>query len=567
MNRMFGTVSGQIAVSRRGLGVLGTLVSLGICACGAPDPTGPTDTPSPTGTTTSPSVPGSTPVAPNPVTPNPVTPNPVNPAPVTPGVTPTAVTPNPVTPTPVEPGPVTPGVTPTSVTPVVPNPVPTGPAPSTTTEPTTTEPVTPTGTCTITPTAEISSKISTVGIVTFTTDATVTSAKIEFKNMEGGDTFTAPVDLEAEGYRTLLLGMKPSSTYTYKVIVNDNCSSAEGSVTTGNVPPGTSIPRITQTGSGAYKGFYVVSVYGTGKSSVILDQDGDIVWYGGGVSGEGTSRSRMDWEGKYMYSVGANPFPGMGNIRRVSMDGLEDTTNLPGTEYRHHDFTAVPGGIMTFLAHQSAQQGTCSRIVELSPDGTAKEIVADIKTLYTPGGDCHPNSIHYQVEEDTYTLGDREADSYVKIKRNGELVWQLGGTGAKGASFQGAGTWNVNHGHHYFKKGDEVHFLVFNNETGLGGGGETGSNVYEFILDETAMTATKIWTQQVPGTAVMGEVQRLPNDNTLVGLTTANEFREYSPDGTIVNEFNIGTQIGYVDYRPTLYGVPTKANLDYKKFD
>jgi hypothetical protein len=428
--------------------------------------------------------------------------------------------------------------------------------------------VTPTGDCTITPTGEISAKIATVGIVSFTTDATVTSAKIEFKNSAGGDTFTAPVDLEADGYRTLLLGMKPSSTYTYKVIVNDACSSAEGSLTTGNVPPGTSIPRITQTGSGGYKGFYVVSVYGTGKASVILDQDGDIVWYGGGVSGEGTSRSRMDWEGKYMYSVGANPFPGMGNIRRVSMDGVEDTTNLPGTEYRHHDFTAVPGGVMTFLAHQSAQQGTCSRIVELSPDGTAKDIVADVKELYTPGGDCHPNSIHYQVEEDTYTLGDREADMYVKIKRSGELVWQFGGTGAKGASFQGAGTWNINHGHHYFKKGEEVHMLVFNNETGLGGGGgETGSNIFEFVLDETAMTATKIWTQQVPGTAVMGEVQRLPNDNTLVALTTANKYREYSPDGTIVNEVNIGTQIGYVDYRPTLYGVPTKANLDYKKFD
>lgn len=414
---------------------------------------------------------------------------------------------------------------------------------------------------------EISSKINTVGIVTFTADVDVTSAKIEFKNMAGGDTFTAPVDLEADGFRTLLLGMKPSATYTYKVIVNDDCSSAEGSLTTGNVPPGTSIPRITQTGSGAYKGFYIVSVYGTGKASVILDQDGDIVWYGGGVSGEGTSRSRMDWEGKYMWSVGANPFPGMGNIRRVSMDGLEDGTNFPGTEYRHHDFTAVPGGIMTFLAHQSAMQGTCSRIVELSPDGTAKEIVANINQLYAPGGDCHPNSIHYQIEEDTYTLGDREADLYVKISRSGELIWQLGGTAPKAASFQGAGTWSINHGHHYFKKGEEMHMLVFNNEVGLGGGGETGSNVYEFILDETAMTATKIWTQQVPGTAVMGDVQRLPNDNTLVALTTSNVFREYSPDGTKVHEFNIGTQIGYVDYRPTLYGVPTKANLDYKKFD
>jgi hypothetical protein len=296
---------------------------------------------------------------------------------------------------------------------------------------------------------------------------------------------------------------------------------------------------------------------------VILDQDGDIVWYGGGVTGQdGTSRSRLDWESKYMWSVAANPFPGQGAIRRVSMDGLEDTTNIPGTEYRHHDFTAVPGGTMTFLVHLAAQMGTCSRIVEVHPDGTTTEVVGNINDIYKQVNDCHPNSIHYQVEDDTYTLGDREASMFVKIKRDGELVWQLGGANPLGASFQGAGTWSISHGHHYFMKGSEMHMLLFNNGSGLG-----GSNILEFVLDETAMTANKIWTLGVDGTAVMGEVQRLPNDNMMVVLTTKGVIREIGPGDTMVNEFNIGTQVGYVDFRPTLYGVPTKANLDYKKFD
>ena len=275
MNRMFGTLSGQPRAFRGGFGVVGTLVSLGLCACGAPEGGGPAETTSSVSDPTAPPVtaPGTTPppgVVPPPGVP--VNPPPGNSTP--PGTsTPTNPPGNPPTNPPGNPPTNPPGNPPTN-----PPGVPTGSVPPT---PTGTEPGTPpppAGTCNIAASGEISSKINTVGIVTFTSDVAVTSAKIEFKNMAGGDTFTAPVDLEAEGYRTLLLGMKPSSTYTYKVIVNDNCSSAEGSLTTGNVPPGTSIPRVTKTGSGAYKGFYVVSTYGTGKVSVILDQDGDIVW-------------------------------------------------------------------------------------------------------------------------------------------------------------------------------------------------------------------------------------------------------------------------------------------------
>lgn len=410
----------------------------------------------------------------------------------------------------------------------------------------------------------IAPKINTVGVVTFTTDQTVSSARIEFKNAAGGDTLVAPVDVEAENYRTLLLGMKPNATYSYKVIVNDDpaCASAEGSLTTGMIP--TSVAAITKSGSGAMKGFYVVSVYAAGKPSLILDQDGDIVWYGGGVTGQdGTSRSRMDWHGKYMWSIAANPFPGQGAIRRVSMDGEEDTSNLPGSELRHHDLTALPDGSIALLVHLQATQPTCSKIIELSPSGMVKEVVPDINEIYKQVNDCHPNSIHYHSGDDTYTLGDREASLFVKIKRDGELIWQLGGANPLGASFNGAGTWSISHGHHYFEQAGKMHMLVFNNGSGVG-----GSNVLEFELDETAMTANKIWTLGVDGTAVMGDVQRLPNDNTMVALTTKGIVREVGAGDATVNEFTLrNTQIGYVDYRPTLYGKPTKANIDYKNFD
>jgi hypothetical protein len=423
----------------------------------------------------------------------------------------------------------------------------------------------PTGDCTITTTATVSENVSTVGVVEFTTDATVTSAKIEFKNAAGGETYTAPVDLEEPNYKTLLLGMKPDAMYTYKVIVNDSCASAEQTIATGGLPLGGGIPNPSVTKAGLSPGFYVVSMFGGAGGStqnMIMDSDGDIVWYGPGAQG-GSSRAKMDYEGKYMWALTANPICcGAGAMNRVSMDGAEVETNFQAVNGRHHDIAAVPGGIMTFLVHDQA--AVCSsKVVELKPDGSTTVVVADMDEVYTKaqGKDCHPNSIHYNTDDETYTVGDREASMFVKFKRTGELIWQLGGSAPKGDSFAGAGTWPINHGHHLFEQDGKVHMLLFNNGDF---GGASMSVVREFELDEAGMMATPVWDYS-PGdkASVLGEVQRLPNGNTLVAYTENGIVREVSPDKATVAEFKVGGQVGYVDYRPSLYGIPPKSSLNY----
>lgn len=423
----------------------------------------------------------------------------------------------------------------------------------------------PTGECGIMPTASISEAIATVGIVEFTSSTAVTSAKIEFTPAGGGTTITAPVDLTAPNYRTLLLGMKPDTMYTYKVIVNDSCASEEQSIATASIPLTVNVPDFNIK-PGMSPGYYIVSVYGGGDQNVIIDGDGDIVWYGpvskesGGFGGGGgSSRAKIDFESKYMWSLTANPAccMGSGGMNRVSMDGLDVSTDFPEVDKRHHDIAAVPGGIMTFMVHS----GQCSAVVERSPDGTVKTIVADTSTLYPKGRECHPNSIHYHTEDDSYTMSDRESSLYVKFSRSGELLWQLGGANPKGPIFAGSGTWEVNHGHHMFMHDGKLHFLAFNN-------GNFGGNsvVREFELDEGTMMANEIWTYDEDlDASVMGEVQRLPNGNTLVAYTERGTIREVNAASETVGEFAIaGGQVGYVDYRPTLYGTPTKAKLDYK---
>src|SRR5262252_6149931 len=71
--------------------------------------------------------------------------------------------------------------------------------------------------CTFTQSSTTSSKIPTVGIVTWsTTLAGVTSAQIDF-GLTRSYGMTAPVDLNEATYRTLLLGMKPAMTYHYRI--------------------------------------------------------------------------------------------------------------------------------------------------------------------------------------------------------------------------------------------------------------------------------------------------------------------------------------------------------------
>ena len=77
---------------------------------------------------------------------------------------------------------------------------------------------------------------TTVGIVTWSISASgITSAHIDF----GVDTtygMTAPVDLTATNYRTLLLGMKPAKTYHFRIVASSGAStytSDDQTVTTG----------------------------------------------------------------------------------------------------------------------------------------------------------------------------------------------------------------------------------------------------------------------------------------------------------------------------------------------
>lgn len=403
--------------------------------------------------------------------------------------------------------------------------------------------------CTITATSSFSTAIPTVAIVTWTTTlSSPTKAEIDFGPASGGTTLVAPVDLTQASYRTLLLGMKPSTSYAYKIVATNasgSCTSSSYTIMTGALP--SSAPKVTATIMNATahdKGFIVTSTGLTGNTTFIIDPDGAVIWSATGPSMP--SRSHMSWDGTHMYMMALNVMnTNSGNIQSVAMDGTGNAA-LSGVTTSHHDLTAIPGGFATMLWNKSGTDAPCSLVERADATGTFTTVVADMSTVYN-STTFHSNAVHYYPSDNTYTVGDRNPNLYVKLSRAGSLIWQFGGSNPKDQSkfFTGVPTWSVNHGHQLLADGT---FLFFNN---------TPNEAWVYKLNTSNMTASKTLTYTASGASsnVLGDVQQLPNGNYLVTFSTSGQIHEITPSGALVAKFT-ATSFGYSEFRESLYGQP-----------
>jgi hypothetical protein len=416
----------------------------------------------------------------------------------------------------------------------------------------------------------ISPKMATVGVVEWsTTMSNLASASVVFTLDGAGASVlnrggTAPVDLTKPNYRTLLLGLKPSSNYTFHIDATDvngaSCKSQDFALpATGTLPDDVNVSRTVSNPSAQAKGFIVTSNGITdGNYAVIIDADGVVVWHADAP--DQCTRARMDYEGANMWMVAANEENLGGEMRFVSMDGQTTMTNISGLANAHHDFAVLPGKIAAMVWTASGIDSD-SALTEMNSDGSGEPTLDFIigSNLYVGGTvpyeRYHCNSVLYHPTDDSFTIGDRYPNLYVKASHAGDILWQLGGTceGAPaGPSNCVPETWQVNHGHHLL---DDGTMLLFNNSTG-----GAPSHVLEFKLSTAAgaLSATLVedFTSGDLNSDVLGDVQRLPNGNTLITYSTAGEILEVDPSWNTVQTIT-GTY-GYADWRETLYGPPSK---------
>jgi hypothetical protein len=407
-----------------------------------------------------------------------------------------------------------------------------------------------------------STAMPTVGIIEWSYSKDMTSAYIEFGLQGSATVMKAPVDLKEPNYRTLLLGMKQQKSYVYRIVVEtatSTCKSEDYNLTTGTLSV---TPKITKSGSGTSSmtgGFIVTTTdcgwggTGDGKpKSVIFDIDGDVVW--AASAPKGVSRARMSWDGKNMWAMNANNMGSAtsGEMRCISMDGLNVQNNVSGLSGADHDFTVTPDNAIVAIAFKS---GGGSSVIKRTANGTISTIVADLGTLYNSSasggmGTFHPNYLaYYEFGGGFFTLSDRNANMIVKFKPDGKLVWQFGGSNPKGGSFSGGASWQANHGHEIDEDG---RVILFNNGSGMGG----AAKVIEYKLNESAMSSTKSWEKTASGSSMsLGDVQRLPDNHILVTVSNAGKMDEFDGSQNVVRSFSTG-EFGYAKFRKSLYGPP-----------
>ena len=436
-----------------------------------------------------------------------------------------------------------------------------------------------TGSCSITvSTSSTSAKMATVGIVEWSTTLTnLTSSQIFYTLNNAGSSVlnqggTAPVDLTKTNYHTLLLGLKPSSTYTFHIEATANgttCKSDDKTLTTGTLSGAPSVTRTATNASAQAKGFIITSGgvtssggAGTGQA-YIIDADGTVVWTAAAPAS--CSRARMDYEGANMWMMALNVMNSGGEMRYVSMDGATTMNNVNGLSMSHHDFTVLKGGVIATMVWSSSGSDVQSDLVERSASGTVKTVFHIGSNLYNGGQSLfgagsntyHCNSLLYHATDDSYTIGDRNPNLYVKVTHAGSPVWQFGGTCSSAPAPKCAsGSWTSNHGHHLLDNGN---FLLFSN--GTYGSTSSPSSAYEYTLSTSGtMSATQVKAYKSSSNShsdSLGDVQRLPNGNTLVTFSNNGLLQELDSSWNVVQTLSTGS-FGYADWRETLYGPPPR---------
>lgn len=185
----------------------------------------------------------------------------------------------------------------------------------------------------------------------------------------------------------------------------------------------------------------------------------------------------------------------------------------------------------------------------------------------------HGNALELDTDGNIL-LSSRHLSEITKINRTtGDIIWRLGGkqnqfTFIGDATLPNVGAFSFQHDIRRLANGN---ITLFDNGNDFADAGVRGSRGVEYQLDEAAKTATLVREfRSVPDvySYYMGNVQRLPNGNTLVGwgggyldplATPRQSITEFTSDGQMALSatFDSGAFVSYRAFRYPWHGYPT----------
>ncbi len=421
----------------------------------------------------------------------------------------------------------------------------------------------------------VSPAIGTVGIVEWSVDKTVESAAIDFGRSSDSFELRAPSELTAlDGkFRTVLLGMKASSTYSLRITARaDGIKYVSDVYTVSTGPQPSALPTVSVTNYNAAASFggFTVTCNGAGSGvgadndswAFIFDKDGDMVWWydlTDTVAAECT-RARMSFDGKYMWAGNFSNVSPDGALLRIPMDGVGDPDmySFPG---RNHDFAVLPNDHILFQEQKNGggydggstfggSEGA-DYIRELDPETgqafTLYDEEDDFATLLEEvNGSAHTNFVTYVPGLNAVAFSMRHCSTIAMLSYpDAEIIGIFGGAD----SWFSEMNWDYQHGFEIV--GNEL--LVFNNGSDFFGG---TAHVLRFTFDLESRSATR--TLDYSGgasSAAFGDVQLLPNGNIFITYSTSGVFQEIAPNSALLREMSTEF-VGYSEHRKTLYGPP-----------
>ncbi len=397
----------------------------------------------------------------------------------------------------------------------------------------------------------------------------IDAARVEFgPDEEYGH--SAPVDLTSgPPYETVLLGNKPSSDVHFRVVVEASgveTASDDRVDSTGAVPtdmPDLSVEALDE----VTDGFLVTSLFAVAPAAVIVDRDGDYVWWYEAPSEDfQVSRATLTADRQHVvfWSVNLSGGPGVGNavdqeLIRVSLDGTDVDTRAE--EDGHHDFTVMPDGGITHIEYDMRDGEEGDRIVEIGPDGDER-VVWSFWDDYDSGGAggpgttlAHFNAIDYYEDEDAFYVSILGKENLVKIDRpGGELVWAMGGDDSDFVLEDGDTDFFDRN--HQFQRLDDSLLMFVNGDEHA-----NCSEAREYAYSGDGGEAELIWTYR-PDPCVfsfsLGDVSRLDDGHTLVTFSNQGQIDEVDADGELVWRLNasLGGAVGYTTFLEDLYASP-----------
>ena len=417
--------------------------------------------------------------------------------------------------------------------------------------------------------AAVSEVIPTVVTVTWSVDLDeIEDAYVEFGPDDGYGS-VAPVDLSGgPPYEAVLLGSKPASDVRFRVVVEaggEVTASSDHTETTGNVPA--DLPEMSVEAMGDVdEGYLVTSTFAVPPAAVILDRDGDYVWWYEAPNADfQVGRAHMTADRQHVVFWGVNLALGGGEsneadqeLIRVSLDGTEvDTRSVPDG---HHDFTVMPDGGITYIEYDVRDNVEGDRIVEVSPDGTETAIWSvwdDFEYTGSTGPGTtfsHFNAIDYYPDEDAFYISSLGLECLLKVDRaSGELVWTMSGPYSDFTLSDGStDLFERNHQFHRLD-GSLLMFVNSDEQTNC-------SDVREYSYEGDGGEVELLWSY-TPDPSVftfsLGDVSRLDSGNTLVTFSNQGQIDEVDDSGDVVWRLSaeLGGAVGYATFLPDLYTV------------